>query len=52
LLFLVDRGPGRLECRGNDGGAARMADDCMLAPLIADQAGAVRAAEQGRQGDA
>ena len=49
---MANRGSLGLECRGDDGGPARMTDDCMLVPLVADQAGTVRAAEQGGQGHA
>ena len=48
-LFLIG---GRLECGRGDSDAARMADDRVLPPLIADETGAAGTAEQGCQGDA
>lgn len=49
-LFLMGGRPGRSECGRSDGDAARMADDRVLPPLIADKTGAAGTAEQGCQG--
>lgn len=51
-LLLMGCGPAGFECRRGDGDAAGMADDGLLPPLIADEAGAAGTAEQGRQGHA
>ncbi len=50
VLLLWGGGPGWPECGRSDGGAACMADDRVLPPLIADETGAAGTAEQGRQG--